>query len=192
MDRVSGMSSERRLLEGARKYDKQILTEIYDLYSDELYRYAMRRLGDADLAEECIAETFSRFLQALQRGKGPQKYLRAYLYRAAHNWMTNYFQRRPPHQSDIDELQIGNDEDLLDAFDKQQKQERIRAALAKLTPEQSQVVMLKYYEGWNNREVAEVIQKPVGSVKSLQHRALGALRRILLPKEDKPVEDESS
>lgn len=69
--------------------------------------------------------------------------------------MTDYFQRRPPHQqADIDELQVGDNEDLLDKLDKQQKQERIRAALAKLTPEQSQVVMLKYYEGWNNREVS--------------------------------------
>jgi RNA polymerase sigma-70 factor (ECF subfamily) len=49
-----------------------------------------------------------------------------------------------------------------------------------LTPDQRQVVILKFLEGWSNAEVAETLNKPVGAVKSLQHRALGALRRILL------------
>jgi RNA polymerase sigma-70 factor (ECF subfamily) len=50
------------------------------------------------------------------------------------------------------------------------------------------VVMLKFYEGWDNEEIAEALQKPVGSVKSLQHRALNALHRILAEEEEKNYE----
>jgi len=43
------------------------LAAIYNHYNDRLYTYAARLLGDADLAEECVAETFSRFLHALHQ-----------------------------------------------------------------------------------------------------------------------------
>ncbi len=178
------MRTEKQLLAGAKAYDHEVLTEIYDRYNAELYRYAMRKLGNPDLAEECISETFSRFLQALQRNKGPKTHLRAYLYRIAHNWIANYYERRPPHETDIDDVHIGKDPEMLDGLDKKSKQDQIRAALNELTPDQQQVILLKYYEGWSNREVAAVIEKPVGSVKSLQHRALGALRRLLTPSEN--------
>jgi RNA polymerase sigma-70 factor (ECF subfamily) len=61
--------------------------------------------------------------------------------------------------------------------------QRLRAALRKLTPDQRQVITLHFIEGWDIVEVAENLQKPVGAVKSLQHRALAALQRILLEKE---------
>jgi RNA polymerase sigma-70 factor (ECF subfamily) len=54
-----------------------------------------------------------------------------------------------------------------------------RQALWRLTPDQRQVIVLKYYQGLSNEEVAAALDKPVGAVKSLQHRALDALRRML-------------
>ena len=54
-----------------------------------------------------------------------------------------------------------------------------RDLLWKLTKDQRQVIVLKYFEGWSNREVAESIEKPIGAVKSLQHRALRSLQRML-------------
>ncbi|MEM7531439.1 MAG: RNA polymerase sigma factor [Chloroflexota bacterium] len=188
MSTMTGLEEEKtareeRLIQGARDFDQNALAEIYDLYSDELYYYALRKLGTAELAEECVADTFSRFLQTLQRGKGPRDYLRAYLYRAAHNWITSYYQRRPPPSSDIDDLQIHAEDGEGDPFRNvtlQQTQEQVRLALTQLTPDQRQVIALKYLEGWKNKEIAEAIEKPVGAVKSLQHRALNALRRILL------------
>jgi RNA polymerase sigma-70 factor (ECF subfamily) len=66
----------------------------------------------------------------------------------------------------------------------QAEQEEVRAALAHLTPDQRQVVLLKYLEGLENEEIAAALGKPLGAVKSLQHRALAALRRILVRAEE--------
>jgi RNA polymerase sigma-70 factor (ECF subfamily) len=55
----------------------------------------------------------------------------------------------------------------------------VRAALRHLTPDQQQVIALKFLEGMSNQEVAEVLDKTVGSIKSLQHRALATLQRQL-------------
>jgi len=63
------------------------------------------------------------------------------------------------------------------------RQHQVRAALLGLTEDQGQVIALKYLEGWENEEIALVLNKPVGAVKSLQHRALAHLQKLLLDDE---------
>jgi RNA polymerase sigma-70 factor (ECF subfamily) len=174
------VTNENNLLRRAKQYDQSALIEIYDLYSPGLYRYAVRLLNNPDLAEDCVAETFSRFLNALRNHGGPQKYLRAYLYRIAHNWITDFYRREPITQNDdyID-LLADPSSTTSDMVDDILEREKVRTAIKLLTPDQRQVVVLKFLEGWSNAEVAESLKKPIGAVKSLQHRALGSLRRIL-------------
>jgi RNA polymerase sigma-70 factor (ECF subfamily) len=171
--------SDPDLLQRARKYDQQALAQIYDTYSPRLYRYAIRLLGNQELAEDCIAETFTRFLQALRANHGPENFLQAYLFRMAHNWITNFYQREPLPAEELNEehpdRKSGPEEDA----QTRQVQGRLRAALQQLTPDQRQVIALKYLEGWENEAIAHSIKKPVGAVKSLQHRALAALQRLL-------------
>ena len=59
------------------------------------------------------------------------------------------------------------------------KAETLRRALLRLTPGQQQVVILKFVEGFSNAEIARVMGKSVGAVKSQQHRAIASLQRIL-------------
>lgn len=175
---------EQDWLRGAQSGDRQALAAIYDNYSQCLYLYAYRLLGDPDLAEDCVAETFSRFLKALQNGQGPREYLKAYLYRTAHNWITDYYRRRTETEWD-EQLDCQIADEHLPEHQVQQllEQERVRRALAKLTPDQRQVVVLRFIEEWELEQVAAAMQKPIGAVKSIQHRALAALRRILLTRE---------
>lgn len=166
------------LLERARQFDRQALAEVYDLYSPGLYRYAMRRLGDAQLAEECVAETFSRFLHALHGRKGPRDFLQAYLYQVAHNWITDFYRRDPPlEQLPEDHAALAPDPEA--AAEQALRDARLRQAIRRLTPDQQQVILLKFVEEWENEAIAKAMHKPVGAVKSLQHRALASLQRIL-------------
>ena len=100
------MTSDQALLQRARHFDQQALGEIYDTYSPRLYRYAMRLLGEVELSEDCVAETFSRFLHALHGGGGPTDYLQAYLYRVAHNWITDQYRRQPPPPLSLDDAPL--------------------------------------------------------------------------------------
>lgn len=176
---------QKFLLRQARILDLRALAEIYDTYSTELYGYALRLLGDPEIAEDCVAETFTRFLKALHTGKGPDKYLRAYLYRVAHNWIADSYRCSPQEclalEESIENTQSTRVEDqvvqnLLAA--------QLRNALFQLTPDQRQVIMLVFIEGWQKAEVAAALGKPVGAVKSLQHRALKTLKRILASTEN--------
>lgn len=179
--------TEKALLERARAFDLNSLGEIYDTYSPGVYRYAMRLLGDVSQAEDCVAETFSRFLKAVQSGGGPQDCLQAYLYRIAHNWITDHYRRQPVHLPLHEDLRSNDDDTAQTAAQSIRKQE-VRAALQMLTPDQRQVVVLKFVEGWENEAISRTMGKPVGAVKALQHRALDALRRLLLPAEEQEYE----
>lgn len=174
------MDLDAELLARARRFEEGALAEAYDRYSDALHRYAWRLLGSEDLAEECVAETYSRLLHALKRGAGPRRNLRAYLYRTAHNWITDFYRRQPPEAVPLDpeaHADVDNDPSRLVGLEIERQE--LRAALAHLTPDQRQVVVLRYLEGWQHTEIAASMGKPVGAVKALQHRAVGALRRLL-------------
>ena len=171
-------SAESELLQAALRFDHIALTQIYDLYSPELYRYATRFLGDPCVAEDCVADTFSRFLKAIRAKRGPKDYLRAYLYRIAHNWIADYY-RRTPDVVEIKETQACIENSPEDETSLRIRQAQTRRALMQLTPDQQQVIALKYLQGLENEEVAQTLRKPVGAVKSLQHRALARLEKIL-------------
>lgn len=179
------MKSEAELLDGARQFDQHSLAEIYDRYSSGIFRYAWRLLGNADEAEECVSEVFSRFLSALAAGGGPREHLRAYLYRIAHNWVNDEFRRKPPPELPLEAELVGQPEANPALLAGQElERQQVRAALRLLTPDQRQVILLKYYEGFSNLETAASMDKPLGAVKALQHRALAAMRRMLLSKEE--------
>jgi RNA polymerase sigma-70 factor (ECF subfamily) len=172
---------ENTLLQQCRAFDLEALGEAYDAYSPRLYAYALRLLGDASQAEDAVAETFNRFLNVLRLGKGPDSHLKAYLYRVAHNWITDQYRRQPPPPLALDEeLEIAAADDPEGETIFNLQAQKVRQALRMLTPEQRQVIVLKFIEGWNNSEVAEALDKPAGAIKSLQHRALEMLRRNLV------------
>ena len=174
------LSKEAKLLQRAKKLDKTALADIYDEYSPGIYRYAYRQLGDTRTAEDCVAETFERFLKAIGRGKGPREHLKAYLYRIAHNWITDHFRGQPPPIFTLEpEIQASEGSDPETSAIKKLEIENIRKMLRLLTPEQRQVIVLKYIEGWSNQEIADAIGKPVGATKALQHRGLASLRRVM-------------
>jgi RNA polymerase sigma-70 factor (ECF subfamily) len=173
-------TSEQDLLSGARALDPSALTAIYTLYSPGIYRYAMRLLGDDCLAEDCVAETFSRYLKAIKSGQGPQDHLQAYLYRIAHNWITDCYRRQPPPPLELDETVPEAEPNLPETQVCQElEKQQVRLALRSLTPDQRQVVSLRFLEGWDYEEIVLAMNKPAGTIRALQFRALTTLRKLL-------------
>jgi RNA polymerase sigma-70 factor (ECF subfamily) len=178
------MNSEQMLCDKARGFEVTALGEMYDRYSPEIYRYAFRLLGDPETAEECVAETFSRLLKALKNGGGPKQHLRAYLFRTAHNWVTDLYRRKGSESLALDpEWPSDAACEPQHAFSEELERQAVRQALAQLTPDQRQVIVLRYLEEWEFPEISRALDKPVSAIKALQHRGLGSLRRQLYPKD---------
>lgn len=179
---VNGMKniSDDDLLQQARRFNTPALTLIYDRYNNGLYYYALRLLGDPALAEDCVAEIFRRFLQLLRNGGGPTENLKGYLFRSVHNWITDHYRQHPLPWLELDsEIPNPNDNPGEEA-EKNIAAQHVRTALLTLTPDQRQVISLRYLEGWDFADIANSLNKPVGAIKSLQHRALASLQKLLL------------
>ncbi len=173
------MRSEKALLSGARCLEEKSLIEIYSRFSPGIYRYAARLLCDQDMAEDCVSETFSRFIESLNNGGGPGEHLQAYLYQIAHNWITDHFRNESLKVTGM-QVDLGSDgnEPARIAFANIEF-DSVRSALSLLKPNQRQVIILKYLEGWSNDEIASSLGKTTGAVRVLHHRAVMSLKKIL-------------
>ena len=171
-------------------FNKQGLIDVYEQHSPGIYRYAIRLLGDKTVAEDCVSETFSRFLGVIRRGGGPKENVKAYLYRIAHNWITDYYRRQPLPELplEVDEhVEPGSNPATL--VSEAMERERVRVAILRLPPEQQQIIQLRLLENWSHEDVAQVLGKTADATRSMQYRALASLRRMLLEDQEEDSDD---
>jgi RNA polymerase sigma-70 factor (ECF subfamily) len=139
------------------------------------------RVGNAALAEELTADVFVRMVERLHTYREQGRPILAWLYTIAHNRVIDH-QRRQARQQwlPLDEaLEAGEDAGPHQAAEARENRANLLVALETLTEAQRQVVLLKFMEDRSNAEIAAILGKDEGSVKSLQHRALASLRRVL-------------
>jgi RNA polymerase sigma-70 factor (ECF subfamily) len=174
------VTSESAVLKRARANDEEALGELYDLYAPRIYGYIFRRVQDAQVAEDLTGEVFVRVLQAIRSEQFWHTSFRAWLYRIAHNLVVDHYRRRPPTPAlALDERLVAASDDLDSALADTLSRQRLQAAIGRLTPDQQQVLVLRFGEQLSARDVAEIVGKSVGAVEALQHRAIATLRRIL-------------
>jgi RNA polymerase sigma-70 factor (ECF subfamily) len=174
------LTDEQTLLRGARSLDGTSLGTVFDTYYPLLYRYIYHHTGHQATAEDLTAEVFKRLLEQLANDKGPDRHLRAWLYRVAHNLVVDEARRRVHRDHEpLDREQAAARQDVETSVQAALLKRQARAALEELTPKQRAVIILKYLEGYDNREVARMLDISVGAAKSLQHRALAAMRKKL-------------
>ena len=167
-----------RELHGLQKLDSQVIAAVYDRYFPEIYRYVFYRLGIESLAEDIASDVFVRLLEAAKSKRGPTTNLKGWLLSTASNVITDHLRRvyRRPTEA-LSESMPDLASSLTDEIDRRQQTDSIRQAYIQLTPEQQNVLALRFGDGYSLEETAAVMQKKVNAVKALQFRALAALQR---------------
>lgn len=178
-------AQEQQTYQRAQQMETKALVEIFDQHSPALYRYALRRTGFPQVAEDCVSETFIRFLQVVQRpGQHIKTSIRAYLFRTAHNWLIDQYRKEPTAPDELDEDWHSDPQPSPEQqLHEKAQTEYIRRALRQLPPVQQQVIALRYLEEWSLQECAEALRKSVGAIKTLQHRAMKNLQQLLANEE---------
>lgn len=174
------MRSSGKLVSHARRYDDGSLVEIYNRFAPGLYRYAVRMLGDQYSAEDCVGETFSRFIESLNNGRGPYEYLQAYLYSIARNWITDQIRKKALRITELSPKMGSSGNDPAWIVDKKIELDQVRSAMTLLKPDQHQVILLRYLECCSDQEIASRLGKSIGAIRVLHHRGLVCLKSILL------------
>lgn len=172
------MNDEHSLLVRIKQHDQQALAEVYDQYFDQLYRYLNYRLGESDVAADLTGEVFLALVQTLKNGKPPRTSLTGWLYTVARNLAADYIRQKTRTVSLVDEL-VADEPSLTDQIYLSELVPMLRKALLELTEEQQHVIALRFGQGLSLAETAELLEKSVGAVKALQHRALASLARFM-------------
>jgi RNA polymerase sigma-70 factor (ECF subfamily) len=185
---MSGRPVERSVLDayadGLRAGDPDAIAACYEALHVPLYRFLMGQCGDRTLAEDLVMATFEELLRHGHRIRGGGDAIRAWVFRAARNNLIDE-RRKTARRGDVpwrDEdaerrmsVMLGTEDEALNLVGDRQ----LQAALAQLSEDQREIIGLRFGAGLSGPETAKVTGRSLGAVKSLQHRALGMLAKLL-------------
>jgi RNA polymerase sigma-70 factor (ECF subfamily) len=172
---------ERVLVERAQN-DPLAFAALYEVYVDRVYNYIYQRTGNHSDAEDLTARTFVKAFVHLERYVFRGVPFSAWLYRIAHNAVANWYRDRHRHQVvSLDALvaQSRDDEKPEDVTQGREEQRTLLEAIRRLPADRQRLLILKFSDGLKNAEIAQVMGRTEGAIKSLYHRTLLALRREL-------------
>jgi RNA polymerase sigma-70 factor, ECF subfamily len=179
------------LVRGAQAHDPQAFDRIYEYFADPLYRGGfvgsscfsfLYRSGDQHIAEELVSEVFLRMVEAIKSFRLPDRsearVFSGWVFRIAYTRLVDHYRQQKRQTVELDES-IPAAQTADDIVSRSLEHEELRAAILRLTPEQQQVVVLRFIERLSTEEVATITGQTIGAVKAMQHRALNAMAKIL-------------
>jgi RNA polymerase sigma-70 factor, ECF subfamily len=183
--------SDEELLALFRQGTTEAFGELVHRYEGELYGYLRRYLSNSDLAEDVFQNTFLQLYTKIHQFESGRPF-RPWLYAIATNQAIDALRRQNRHATvrlcqENDETTQSEGNPLLSLLESRspgpleqlqfaERRELIRSTVERLPDFLRQVVILAYYQGLKYKEIAEILDIPVGTVKSRLHTALSRLQ----------------
>ena len=170
---------ERELVLQATQCNHAAFAQLYDRYVDKIFRYVYFKIGSHAEAEDLTGQVFLKAWEAIGHYHVTDRPFAAWLYRIAHNLIVDHFRMRRDATS-LDEIAALAEpgSDLDEIVGRRLTAEVLRQALKHLTRDQQRVIVLRFLEGYNTAEVAQIMGKQPGAIRTLQHRALAGLNNV--------------
>lgn len=151
--------------------DEVAIAHLYDVYSASLYAFGLRRLGTTELAEQLVQDVMTRLWRTADAYDGARGSVRTWIFTMARSTAIDLYRRSPQRTAAIDADAVPDDDVELDRV---MDAELVRAALDRLGDEHREVLELAYFRGLSQREIANRLALPIGTVKSRTYYALRA------------------
>ena len=182
-----GVSSQQlgRLVRVAQQGEREALEELYLLHFDRIYSYLHMSVGNRHDAEDLTMQVFVKMLESIAKFRWRSAPFSAWLFRIAHNLAMDHFRARRRWQPEEEVPEPVGDAEPSAEFAAMQTigRESMLKLIERLSPEQQQVLTLKFVFNLPNAEVAAILDKTEGAIKSLQHRALVSLQKQIQEQE---------
>lgn len=176
----SEVLAEWEVVRRAQAYDEEALRTLYEMYYPKVYNYAFLQMGDVQAAEDLASDVMLKMLESLRAYRFRGLPFGAWVFRIARNRLIDLHRRRKRRgEVDLSETLASSLANPQSLAERALERGQLQVALKHLTDEQRQVIVLKFIEGFDNRSIGRIMGRSEGAIKSLQHRALAALRRVL-------------
>ncbi|HID54109.1 MAG TPA: sigma-70 family RNA polymerase sigma factor [Anaerolineae bacterium] len=161
--------------------DTEAFGELYMRHLNAVYRYIYFRVNDVQDAEDLTEQVFLKVWEALPGYKQMGKPLRSWIYRIAHNSVMDFYRRKQQSEKITAEALAWENEsvNVLDEIIEVEEAHLLARAINELPDEQQELVILRFIEGLNHEQVADILQKSNGACRTIQYRALAKLNRLL-------------
>ena len=177
---------ETLLLQQAQKGDAEAFGQIYEIYSPLVFRFLFAHLDDQLDAEDLTEEVFLRAWQSLPGYRMRGVPFSGFLFRVARNALYDHYRRSRKRANDP-----GLDQELIDDLQPDPamsvplhlERRELRQTLGQLREDYRTVLVLRFLVGLSPDETAQAMSRSSGAVRVLQHRALAAVRKLLLKQE---------
>ena len=174
------------LVRQAQAGDRRAFEQLVERYQGQIYRYVLRTVLDATVAEDLAQETFVRAFSGLNRFRA-QASFKTWLYRIGRNLCIDFQRSSGARARGMPLTALADhamDDSLADppgVASRRELAEQVELAVAALPPKLRAVLVLCDLEGLNYKQAAAVERCPVGTIKSRLFSARRALRRLLEP-----------
>ena len=171
---------EEQLIAQALQGNRNAFGDLYEFYLDEVYRYIFYRVSSEADAEDLTEQVFLKVWESLHtfRQKAPFK---VWLFRFARNTIIDHY-RTNKKDADFtgDVSTTASDEQPEDMVRALETTARLMRSIAKLSDLQQDVIILRFANGYNAAETAQILDRDVGTIRVLQHRALKTMQAFLV------------
>jgi len=185
---VTVSADDHRLIADCLKGDATAFGQLMRRYQDRLYNTVYRLVDHAEDAQDVVQEAFLNAYQSLDSFKGDSLFF-TWLYRIAVNTAISLKRKkrvvisieasRTGQGGGIEPLDVSDASRPGHGLEQAEQERRIQEALSRLSPEHRAVLVLKDMEGQKYEVMAEILQVPIGTIRSRLHRARSELREIL-------------
>jgi len=162
------------LIQRCQMGDEQAFAALFQQYKGLVYKTSYLILGDAHEAEDALQEVFIKVYRSLHTFQPEKGAFTTWLHRITVNHCLN--QRRKRRLS-FSSLREGSSPSFQNSYRRREFAEGIQQMVSSLRPKQHAVVVLRYYWGFSYAEIAQILNIPIGTVKSRLNKALRTLRK---------------
>jgi RNA polymerase sigma-70 factor (ECF subfamily) len=174
--RSSEPIDEAELVTRAVDGDPDAFGDLYELYLNQIYRYIYYRVGDSGFAEDFTETVFLRVWESLSGFQQGRISFKGWLFRVAHNLLVDYYRTRKPQVSLDEDFDLSDPAQSPEDYMITSEQELlVQMALKRLKKEYQNILTLRFINGLSHAEAAAALDRSIGAVRVLQHRALQAL-----------------
>ncbi len=172
---------DQELIKKAQQGDQLAFGELYECHAPVIFRYLFAHLDNRMDAEDLTGEVFLKTWQSLPRYNERGVPFLAFLFRIARNVLIDHYRQSNRHTptapEELDDFKEDCHTELIEIVGNQIEHQRILRVLSRLRPDYRSVLTLRFISELSPEETAQIMERSVGAVRVLQHRALAALRQ---------------
>lgn len=173
--------NEQTLILHSKNGDQEAFACLFDAYLERIYRYVYFRVQDEELAQDISSLVFLRAWENMHKFQNGPSPFAGWLYRIAHNAVIDHYRvtRKMISLEEVDASKIAYSDEVDETMERKVRSRELSQALMELSHTQQQVLTLKFILGFTTLEIAHMLHKRVGAIRTAQMRGLKRMATIL-------------